>query len=267
MISRFNVLVVGLLAVAAFAFAGCGGDSNSVPPEQAVKDALEKAATITSGQSELKATINTGGLPPSFDITGGGPFDTEAKGGPAYDLDLTVQVAGTEEQLGFAAYDGKQYLTVGDKAAELEKGGSLDPSSIKTFIDSLGGYVSGAEQLEDKTVDGKTLSVYSVDVDVDKLVADAKKNGDSLADLSIPALGSVDQLADSVGDVTATIAVADDGYPHELSVNIPIQRGSSEAGVRATITLSDINQPVTIEAPENVVERSELGGIADFLGS
>lgn len=148
-----------------------------------------------------------------------------------------------------------------------DRGGSLDPSSIKTFIDSLGGYVSGAEQIEDKTVDGETLAVYSVDVDAEKLVADAKKNGDSLADLSIPTLGSVDQLAESVGDVTATVAVAGDGYPRELSVNIPIQRGSSEAGVRATITLSGINEPVAIEAPENVVERSELGGFADFLGN
>lgn len=270
--NTFQLRLLGLFAVIALAVfvSGCGGDSDEgVSPDTAVADALTKASTIKSGESELKATINTGGFPPSFDITGGGPFDTEAEGGAAFDLDLVIQVAGTEQQIGFAAVDGKRYLKVGDKAAETEDStsGSLDPTSVKGFIDSLDEYVSNAKQLEDKTVDGETLKVYSMDIDVKKLFEDAKANGDDISKLSIPALGSVEELAEGIDDATGTIAVAGDGYPRELSVNVPITNGTSEANVRGTITLSKINESVTIEKPSNIVDESELGGIAQLLGS
>lgn len=266
--SKFSLLACFAVLAFALALSGCGGSDESVSPDSAVSDALKKAATITSGEAELNATINTGGFPPSFDITGGGPFDTEAEGGAAYDLDLVIQVAGTEQQLGFAAVDGKRYLKVGDKAAETRDSasGSLDPSSVKDFIDSLDKYVSNVKQGEDKTVDGESLTVYSFDIDVKKLFDDAKSSGDDISKLSIPALGSVDELADSVEGATGTIAVAGDGYPHELSVDVPIKNGTSEANVRGTIALKKINQPVTIEKPKNIVDESELGGIAQMLG-
>lgn len=267
--SWLSTLIACVAALAlAVVLSGCGGSDEGVSPDTAVSDALKKAATITSGEAELNATINTGGFPPSFDITGGGPFDTEAKGGAAYDLDLVIQVAGTEQQIGFAAIDGKRYLKVGNKAAETRDSasGSLDPSSVKGFIDSLDKYVSNAQQGEDKTVDGETLKVYNFDIDVQKLFADAKAAGDDISKLSIPALGSVDELADSIDGATGTLAVASDGFPHELSVDVPIKNGTSEANVRGAIVLKNINEPVTIEKPENIVDESELGGIAQMLG-
>lgn len=267
--SSLSTLIACVAALAlAVVLSGCGGSDEGVSPDTAVSDALKKAATITSGEAELNATINTGGFPPSFDITGGGPFDTEAKGGAAYDLDLVIQVAGTEQQIGFAAVDGKRYLKVGNKAAETRDSasGSLDPSSVKGFIDSLDKYVSNAQQGEDKTTDGETLKVYNFDIDVQKLFADAKAAGDDISKLSIPALGSVDELADSIDGATGTLAVASDGFPHELSVDVPIKNGTSEANVRGAIVLKNINEPVTIEKPENIVDESELGGIAQMLG-
>lgn len=261
-------LLVASFAAFALAITGCGGSEDETSPDDAVSAALTKAATITSGKADLKASVLTGSLPPSFDIVGGGPFDTEAKGGPAYDLDLTIQVAGTDQVVGFAAVDGQSYVKVGEQAAEVDSKstGGLDPASIESFIDSLDDYVSGAEQAEDRQEGGETLKVYNVDIDVQKLLADAKKDNDGIAKLSVPGLGSADDLEKSVSDATGTIAVAPDGFPRSLSINVPINRGSTEAGVRATLTLTDINEAVTIEKPSNVVDRSELGGLAELLG-
>ncbi len=268
--SRFSLpyLLVAIAVAASLAVAGCGDSEDGVSADEAVSAALTKAATITSGNADLKASVLTGSLPPSFDIVGGGPFDTEAKGGAAYDLDLTIQVAGTDQLVGFAAVDGQSYVKIDDKAAEVDSkaSGGLDPASIKGFIDSLDQYVSGAEQVEDRQEGGETLKVYNVDIDVKKLLADAKENNDGIAELSVPGLGTADDLEKSVSDATATIAVAPDGFPRSLSINVPISRGSTEAGVRATLTLTEINESVTIEKPSNVVDRSELGGVAELLG-
>lgn len=267
----FHTLALGMAALLiAFAVAGCGDDDKSggESAQQRVDDALKKAATITSGQSELKASIATGSLPPTLDITGGGPFDTEAKGGTAYDLDFVVQVAGTDQNFGFASVGGKQYLKIGDKAAE-EDGdglGSIDPGQIKSFIDSLGEYVTGVQQIEGKTVNGESLDVYRGKLDTKKLLG-GSGDDDALGGFSIPGLGSADDLLNSVNIADVTIAIAGDGFPRELGVNVPLDRDGSEAGVRANLVLSEINEPVTINKPKNVVsDRSELGALANLLG-
>lgn len=261
-----KILIASLALLAALLLAGCGSDEED--PQKVVESALEKAADITSGQAEVKASILTGALPPSFDIVGGGPFDTEAEGGVSYDLDLTVQVAGTEQELGFAAVDGKSYLKVGNKAAETKNntGGGLDPGSIETFIDSLSDYVTEASFSEERNLGKEQLKVYDVVYDTAKLLEDLSNDNPELTQLSIPGLGSVDQLSEGIKNSTGSLGVGTDGFPHLITLNVPIERTSTQAGVRLSLTLTEINQPVTIEAPENIVERSELGGIADFLG-
>lgn len=261
-----KLLIASLAIATALVLAGCGSDEED--PQKIVESALEKAADIKSGQAEVKASILTGALPPSFDIVGGGPFDTEAEGGVSYDLDLTVQVAGTEQELGFAAVDGKSYLKVGDKAAEMKDNtaGGLNPGSIETFIDSLSDYVTEATFSEDRNIGKEQVKVYDVIYDTAALLEDLSKDNPELTKLSIPGLGSVDQLSDGIKNSTGSLGIGTDGFPHLITVNVPIERTSSQAGLRVSLTLTEINQPVTIEAPDNIVERSELGGFADFLG-
>jgi hypothetical protein len=64
------------------------------------------------------------------------------------------------------------------------------------------------------------------------------------------------------------VKVDSQGYANYLDINLPIKQGSGEGGVRATITLSDINQPVTITKPKTIVEDSSaLGAIGGMLGN
>jgi hypothetical protein len=53
-----------------------------------------------------------------------------------------------------------------------------------------------------------------------------------------------------------------------MDIDLPLSQGGNQGGVRATITLTEINQPQTIEAPKNIVSSpSELGGLgAAFAG-
>lgn len=261
------LLMVALLAILALGIAGCGG-GDAESSDDAVDAALEKASDIKSGKAEMKASILTGSLPPSFDIVGGGPFDTEAEGGVAYDLDLVVQVAGTDQDLGFTSVGGKSYLKVGDKAAELDgdTSASMDAGSIKDFIDSLGNYVTETNFEEERNLGKDKLKVYRIIFDVKKLLAELTDENKALSNFSVPGLGSVDELAAGVQNGTGSIGVAPDGFPRVISVNVPIARASVQSGIRVTLTLTEINQPQTIEPPENIVPRSDLGGIADFIG-
>lgn len=251
----FAVLAIGLVAFAA----GCGGsDKPAASPDAAVKDALTKTSEISSGMADVKASLSAGNLPGSLAITGGGPFDTKAKGGPATDLQFSVNIAGSDQSFGIVAVGGKSYLTVGDKALEQkDSGGSLNPDQIADFIAGLGKNLTNVKSTGEDT--------YTATVDVKKLITDSSA-GDNLSKLNIPGLGSGQKLAESVGNADITVTIDDQGYASVMDIDLPITTGGSQGGVRATITLSDIDKPQTIEEPTNVVSSaSALGGLGSAL--
>ncbi|MBJ7459568.1 MAG: hypothetical protein JHD02_10305 [Thermoleophilaceae bacterium] len=252
-----TLLTVVALALVAFA-AGCGGDSktSTESPDQAVKNALAKTAGINSGNATVKASIAVGSLPGSLAIEGGGAFDKKAKGGGAADLQFSVEIAGTEQSFGLVTYGGKSYLTVEGKALEQKDSGtSLSPDQVADFIEGLSKYLTNVKSVPDSE------NEYTAEVDVKKLLSDSKA-GDNLSELSIPGLGSGQKLAEQVGNADITVTIDDEGYAQVLDINLPINANGSQGGVRANIALSDINQPVTIEEPTNVVSSAaELGGV------
>lgn len=253
--SLFVVLAISLVVFAA----GCGGsDEPTETPDAALKSALTKTASIKSGTADVKASLALGNLPGSLSIQGGGPFDTEAKGGAATDLQFSVDVAGTQQNFGILAVGGKNYLTVDGKALEQKgDGASLGPDQISEFLDGLGDNLTNVKSAGENK--------YTATVDVKKLL-EASKAGDNLSKLSIPGLGSGEQLSKSVSTADITVTVDADGYAQVLDIDLPITTGGNQGGVRATITLSDIDQPQTIEEPTNVVgDASELGGLGAAL--
>jgi hypothetical protein len=251
------VLAIGLVAFAA----GCGSDSksSSASPSEAVQDALTKTSEIKSGKADVTGSLSVGSLPGSLAIEGGGPFDTEAEGGAATDLQFSVNVAGTEQKFGLVSVDGKSYLTVDDKALEQKDAQSLQPDQIADFIAGLGKNLTNVKSTGDDT--------YTATVDVKKMLEESKA-GDNLSKLSIPGLGSGQQLAKSVSTANITVTVNAEGYAEVLDVDLPITTGGNQGGVRATITLSEIDEPQTIEPPRNVVnDASELGGLGAALAN
>ncbi|MGH2958430.1 MAG: hypothetical protein ACRDKE_02405 [Solirubrobacterales bacterium] len=253
--SLFAVLAIALVAFAA----GCGGsDEPTEAPDAALKSALDKTAGISSGVAEVKASLALGSLPGSLTIQGGGPFDTKAKGGAATNLQFSVDVAGTQQNFGLVSVGGKGYLTVDDKALEQkDEGASLGPDQVADFLSGLGDNLTNVKSTGDNT--------YTATVDVKKLL-EASKAGDNLSKLSIPGLGSGEQLSKSVSTANITVTVDADGYAQVLDIDLPITTGGNQGGVRAKITLTEIDEPQTIDEPTNVVnDASELGGLGAAL--
>lgn len=257
-ISKKPLLALLALFALALVATGCGDSkSSSQSPQEAMQSALAKTATITSGQAKIKGSISVGSVPGSLSVTGDGSFDTKAEGGGALDLQMSVNIAGTEQEFGFVTVDGKSYLTVGDKALEQKEGG-LETGQVTAFIKGLGDYLTNVQEAGPNK--------YSADVDVKKMIA-GNKNGD-LSKLSIPGIGSGQDLQKSLGDASITVTVDSQGYAQEMDINLSLQQSSSQGGLRATISLSDINQPVTINKPENIVQSaSDLGAIGAALSS
>lgn len=257
-ISKKPFLALIAVFVVALVAAGCGDkSSSSASPQDAMKAALAKTATITSGTAKIKGSVSIGNLPGSLSVTGGGSFDTKAADGGALDLDFALQIAGTEQKFGFTTVDGASYLTVGDKALEQKDGNKLTTGQISDFIEGLSKYLTNVKSIGD--------SRYSADVNVKQMIAD-NKNGD-LGKLSIPGIGSGAELQKSLGKATVTVTVDAEGYAQTMDINLSLlQSGGNQGGVRATISLEDINQPVTISKPENIVESaSDLGAIGAAL--
>jgi len=254
--SLFAVLAISLVAFAA----GCGGsDEPTEAPDVALKSALTKTAGIKSGMADVKASLALGSLPGSLSIQGGGPFDTAAKGGAATDLQFSVDVAGTQQNFGILAVGGKNYLTVDGKALEQkgDGGAGLGPDQVADFLSGLGDNLTNVKSAGENK--------YTATVDVKKLL-ESSKAGDNLSELSIPGLGSGEQLSKSVSTAEITVTVDADGYAQVLDIDLPITTGGNQGGVRATITLSEIDQPQTIDEPTNVVgDASELGGLGAAL--
>lgn len=254
-------IVLAALAVLALVAAGCGSKSSSEEqsPQVALQQALEKTSTIKSGHAELSGSLSVGTVPGSIGLKGGGPFDTEAANGGAVQIDLTMEIAGSEQHLGFAYVDGKQYMLVGDKAIEQKsaKGAkSSGTGQIAETIKNLGNYLSNVQRTAPNT--------YTAKVDVKKLFQDTSKKSGGASDLEIPGLGGADRLAKTMGSADMTVAVNSDGYADSIDLNMSITAGASgggEGGLRLKVKLSEINEPQKVEKPKNVVSG------ADALGS
>lgn len=265
-----SLAVLALIAITALLLAGCGDSGSDEPPETQVKNALAKAAQIKSGVAKIEASISTGGFPGTIKLDGGGPFDTEAEGGAAFQLEFTVGVAGTEQQLGLTSVDGKNYVSAGDVAVQ-QKGDAattFEPGQISSFIDSIGDYLSNVTEGSEAEADGEKLTTFNAELDIKKMFEDAKADGSDVAEFSIPGLGTADELAKQLSTADLTIGIAEDGMPRLLTIDMPLQTGQGEGGVRGTLILTKIDQAVTIEKPANVVDDpSALGAIGQILGA
>lgn len=278
--NRFRLTsLLTLLAVFGLLVAGCGDDnqtsSSNVPPEQRVKTALQNASKINSGSVTLDAAISGGGLPGKMKLSGGGDFDTKAEGGPAIAIDVKFDMGfGEPQEIGLVSVDGKSYLKFGGKyyAADSMVPGAtgasgststaIDSKQLQELIDSLDGYVSDVKAAGTKKVGDDTLDLYTATIDVKKAVAEAKKQAGSALE-GLAALGGAGDLTEGVGETTVEIGVDSNDLPRSFKLNTSVEAGStggtsSGGGIEASLVLTEVNQPVTIEKPDEVEEGSSL---------
>ncbi len=219
------VLALGVLA-------GCGSSSssNNVASKSATEILTEsKAAADSAGSVHVSGTIKSGAAPVTIDLNlaaGKGARGEISENGASFKLILV--------------------------------GGTAYISGSKAFYRSLGG--AAAAQL----LDGKWLKASATGGEFASF--NSLANMRQLIDTTLAAHGTLTKGATSTVDGQEAIAVTDTNKTGTLYVAtsgkpypVAITKGGSENG---KITFSNWNQPVTITAPANAVDLSELKALA-----
>ena len=221
-----------LLLLALGLLAGCGGSSSSsnIASKSATEILTEsKAAADSASSVHVSGSIKSGAAPVTIDLAlaaGKGARGEISENGASFKLILV--------------------------------GGTAYISGSKAFYRSLGG--AAAAQL----LDGKWLKASATSGEFASF--NSLGNMRQLIDTTLAAHGTLTkgatstvngQQAIAVTDTnkTGTLYVATSGKPYPVAIT----KGGSENG---KIAFSNWNQPVTISAPANAVDLSELKALA-----
>ena len=290
----FLILIVAALAALLVA---CGGGEEQVSASDDPTAVLERAFgsedAITSAKidAEVSATAE-GDQGGDFELSLSGAVDEADSDLPRLDIDFGLTGSGGDADdvdfdAGMVLTGDAGFIKLGDKTYELDPGlfdqfkaqaeqqmgatgasgadgpgifGDLKPENFLTQLSNEG----------ETDIDGVSTVKISGKVDTAKAVAELKAMMGSAPGLQtlgvgMPGTDDLDEVADSVGDVTFNVyAGADDGLLRRMEIEMPIKPGDDIEGGSATITvnLSDVNEPQDIEAPSNARPFSELlGGI------
>ncbi len=307
-VAVFLALLAGALGLAA-----CGGGDGS-DPDKIVKETFSGDKKVTSGKIELKLGLEaqgTASLGGPIAVTLSGPFQSQGpKTLPKFDFDLTLALGGntlsagavSTGDAGFLKLQGQDYSVPPDVFAQFKQGYERSQSQQKNndqtpSFSSLGvdpsKWLKDAKSEGEADVAGVTTNHVSAGVDVPKLLDDvnrilsragaigASQNQQIPNQLTDKQRKSVE---DSIEDATFDVySGKDDKVLRRLTVkikfNIPEDQRANAQGLTAgtitfDLTLADLNQPQTINAPANPKSfdeltkalRSTLGGLLGAAG-
>lgn len=222
-----------MLAAVALLAAGCTGDDEKKPtgplPDAAslLDDASEAAAEITS----THFVVQTSGTVPGLAVKSiDGDLAQDGKKVAAKGT-ATLDVMGSQAEAKFVLVDGTLYLdTGGGQYTELPEEQAKMVYDFSAVLDpergvaKLIGSIAGAKTVASEEIGG--VATYKIDGTATKEVV----------------AGLVPQAKD---DVKVSLWVTEDGYdPVQATATFP-----GDPGGKLTVTLSKVNEPVTVEPP------------------
>ena len=136
------------------------------------------------------------------------------------------------------------------------------------YLVVVGGTVSDVKAAGTETVGGEQLDIYTATIDVAKVLDEAKKQAGSAIE-GLSALGGTGDLDKSVGETTIEIGIDGNDLPRSFKLKTSMDgatgsTSSTGGSLEASLVLTEVNQPVTIEKPAKV---EEGGGLLEALGS
>lgn len=284
---RTRLLALPVAALVAISLAACGGDDggedNGEDPQAVLERVFNNDEEVQSGTFELSFNVDAeGDQSGSLETSVGGPFQSREGDLPAFDIEGSVKAdtpvqdvdfAGgliTTGQAAFVSYQDKAYQVPQEafdafaqrflqlqQQNEEQTGGDTG-----NFLKSLG--VDPATWLTDlqnegtEDVEGTETIHVSGDADVPKLVQDLQK----LAENAGPAAEQIspEQLSELEQVVkTASFDIysgADDDILRRIEANLELEAPEGTPGATGAVTvdfdltLGEINEPQTIEAPD-----------------
>ncbi|HEY2632877.1 MAG TPA: hypothetical protein VGI26_10935 [Solirubrobacteraceae bacterium] len=223
-----------LLVLVPAVLAGCGGSSSSSGNGVASKSPTEivseaKSAADSASSVHVSGSVKSAGAPVTLDLnlaSGKGGKGEISQGGYTFKLILVGQTA---------------YI-----------------SGSSSFYKHLGG-TAAASLLAGKwlkvPVNTGEFASFSSLTDMRKLIDSTLTNHGTLKKGSTSTVGGQQAIAVTDSTNGGSLYVATTGKPYPLQLS----KGGSESG---TITFGNWNEPVTIEAPANSVDLSELKSLS-----
>jgi hypothetical protein len=300
--ARAAILALVLVLPAAVAGCGGdgGGDGGSEDPSQVLEQTFNNQTNVTSGQLDISldgsAEGDQGG---DLTATIQGPFQTDENDPTAFpELDLSAQISAsgagqsfdfdgglvTTADNAFVEYQGQayevgsaifqQFQTAYEKSVRQSEaqGGNQDASTI---FDRLGvdpqTWLTNLSNEGDEDVEGTDTIHIHGDADVEQIVSDFAKIAQRVPGASAPNLdqAQLDQVKDSIKEASLDIySGKDDHVLRKLSLALVVEPTAdtatvSNVDINLSVTLSDVNESQTINAPSDA---QPLTGLLRQLG-
>jgi hypothetical protein len=275
-----HIVVIGCLALAAAAV-GCGGESGTSNPEQALARTAANLGKIRSGTLHFELSVDPHEEGGEFGFELDGPFQFGEPGElPVAEIDYTQTAGGERETVTLTSTGEQAYITVDGTAYELPAERAMELRS------AVGGGGSGG--LEELRVDDWIRDAKSSDggdvggADTDKIEAelDVVAAVNDLIELAGafggPSLDPVEgpeaeQLRSAVREAKLEVWTGDEDrllrrlrieadFDPELPDELEELARAADSKVTLDLELDDPNQPVTVEPPEDPRPASEYPG-------
>jgi hypothetical protein len=282
--TRLLALPAALLVAVSLAACGGGGDGGGGSSEdaQAVLDrTFNNGEAVKSGTFDLSLNVKSeGDQGGELDATIGGPFQSRDGDIPAFDVTGSVKVNAAVQDLdvsggllstgqaAFITYQDKDYQVpqeafdaFAQRFIQLQQQSKGQSDQSGNFLKSLGvdpsAWLTGLKNEGTEDVEGTNTIHISGDADIPKLIEDLQK----VAQNAGPAAQQIDpaQLSQLEGIVKEAhfdvYSGSDDNLLHKLDASINLEAPAGTPGASGAVsidfslTLSDINQPQTVEAP------------------
>jgi hypothetical protein len=296
-LSRIALLSLAACALlGAAVFAGCGGGGGDEDPQEVLDETFSNDQTVNSGVLDLSLSASAeGDEGGNIDASLSGPFQgDEQQEGEFPQFDLTVSASGEGEgqefdfEGGLIATSDQAFVSYQDNTYEVpaaffnqlkqasaqaqQQAQQSDSEDAGAVFEQLGidpsGWLTNLENEGDEDVEGtETIHIHG-DADVSAILDDfqgiAERAGEAAIDPD-----EVTEVEDSIDEASIDVySGKDDRILRRLDVNLGISPEDTDSGVDSvdvefSLTLSDVNQDQTIEAPSDA---QPFSGLEQELG-
>jgi len=291
-----NFTAIALFVGLAAFLVACGDDGDTGAsaeddPQTVLDRTFSDENSIDSGKMDMTVASQVDGPDGgSFSLEANGAVDGADQDLPNMDLEvsLTGDADGDEIDFdgGFVLTPDAGYITLNDETYEID--GSLLGQARQDAETAQGG-----TEGEDGEADGGTGNGLFGDLDVETFLTDLSNEGTTDVEgtetvhisgtvdtttaigeletalggvsslqgvgLGVPGLDELEDLENSFGDVTFDVYTgAEDNLLRKMDFEVPVQDGDSRGTATVSITLTEVNEEQTIEAPANAKSFSDL---------
>ena len=307
--ARIALFALALLVPVLLVACGGGGSSSSEDPQTVLNETFNNNTKVTSGNLNLSLSVDaSGSQSANFTASLAGPFQTDASNTAALpQVDLTAKVSGSgagqsvnfeggvtaTSDAAFITYNGQAYAV---PATTFQQFKTAYEQQAKTAASTGSGSGNASSVLKDLGIDpstwltnvtnegtadveGQSTIHISGDADVQKILTDLSKAVQNVPGAAAQGINPSQFTGASQFIQNAHIDVysgSDDHVLRKLDVSLEIQppaaaaAGISDVKIDLSISVSNVNQAQTIQAPTNTKPLSDLqqqlGGIG-ILGS